>query len=246
MDRRSAAIRVDRRLTETWAGYLRYNYQRQDLSNISDPEAPADEKLENLRLGDIGLTLLRDRRDDPLLTTHGSYFTISTRLFAKYLFSDSEFVKSRLSASGTWTFRNGTSLATSIRVGVLNTYGSTESVPISERFFAGGQSTIRGFELDGVGPQEDGRPVGGEASLILNQEFRFPVWGRLGGVLFYDAGNVYRELGDFDPSDLRHVLGTGIRFNAPFGPLRLEYGVKLDREAGESPGEWHFAIGAVF
>jgi outer membrane protein insertion porin family len=246
MDRRSTAIRVDRRINETWAGYVRYNYQRQDLSNISDPGAPEDEKLEDLQLGDIGLTLLRDRRDDPLMTTSGTYFTISARIFNELLLSESDFVKSRVAASGTWSFGNGSSLATSVRVGVLNSYGSTTSVPISERFFAGGQSTIRGFKLDEVGPQDDGRPTGGEASLILNQEFRFPVWGHFGGVLFYDAGNVYSDLSGFDPTDLRHVLGAGVRFNAPFGPVRLEYGWKLDREAEESSGELHFAIGAVF
>jgi outer membrane protein insertion porin family len=167
-------------------------------------------------------------------------------VFSKLLLSESEFVKSRLSASGTWTFANGTTFASSARIGVLNTYGSTETVPISERFFAGGQSTIRGFPLDEVGPQEDGRPVGGEAAFVLNQEFRFPVWGRFGGVLFYDAGNVYRQLSDFDPTDLRHVVGAGVRFNAPFGPLRLEYGWKLDRKDGESPGQLHVAVGAVF
>ena len=65
-------------------------------------------------------------------------------------------------------------------------------------------------------------------------------------MLFYDAGNVYRELSDFDLSDIRHVAGAGVRFNAPFGPIRLEYGWKLDREPDESRGELHFAIGAVF
>ena len=54
MDRRSTAIRVDHRLGEAWTGYLRYNHQRQDLSDISDPAAPEEEKLENLKLGDIG------------------------------------------------------------------------------------------------------------------------------------------------------------------------------------------------
>jgi outer membrane protein insertion porin family len=119
-------------------------------------------------------------------------------------------------------------------------------VPLSERFFAGGDSTLRGFPRDGVDPVGAEGVVGGEAMLLLNQEFRFPIWSSLKGVLFYDAGNLYGELADFDPANLRHVLGVGVRYETPIGPLRFEYGRKLDREEGESSGELFFAIGAAF
>jgi outer membrane protein insertion porin family len=88
--------------------------------------------------------------------------------------------------------------------------------------------------------------IGGEASLIFNQEFRFPIWRTLHGVLFYDAGQVYLSIDDIDPSDLRHVLGGGLRLLTPIGPLRLEYGAKLDRETGESSGELFLSIGTPF
>lgn len=246
IDRRSTAFRVDRRINPRWRGYLRYNWQRQDLSDVTDVVALQEEKLENLLLGDIGLALVRDERDDPLLTTRGTYFTIGARLFNESLLSDSDFWKVRVSGSGVHTFRNGLSFATSARLSLAETYGDTRRIPISERYFAGGHSTLRGFPRDEVGPLEDGRPVGGEVMLLLNQELRFPIWGSLKGVVFYDAGNIYEELEEFDPSDLRHVLGTGARFDTPFGPLRVEYGWKLDRESGESGGEFHLAIGASF
>jgi outer membrane protein insertion porin family len=75
---------------------------------------------------------------------------------------------------------------------------------------------------------------------------RFPIAGAFHGVAFYDAGNVYRTLPDFDPFDLRHVLGAGIRLETPIGPLRAEYGWKLDRETGEEPGKFFFSIGNAF
>jgi outer membrane protein insertion porin family len=248
LDRDSVAFRVDRRLSPTWKGYLRYNFQKQDLSDVSDPTAPEDEKLENLKLGDVGVALVQDLRDDPLMTTRGTYFLVGGNWFSKVLFSDSNFIKGNAFGNATLTFGNRATFATSVRISLGSPYGETAEIPISERFFAGGQSTIRGFGLDEVGPKnpETGRPLGGEARLILNQEFRFPLWGRFRGVLFYDAGNVYRKLSDLDPFDLRHVLGIGARFNAPFGPVRAEYGWKMDRERGESAGEFHFAIGAVF
>ena len=105
---------------------------------------------------------------------------------------------------------------------------------------------MRGFPRDGWGRTPNGEPSGGEALLILNEELRFPIWRELKGVVFYDAGNVYAEVGDFDPTDLRHVLGTGLRLDTAIGPIQLEYGRKLDREPGESTGELFFAIGGVF
>ena len=110
-----------------------------------------------------------------------------------------------------------------------------------------GSFSLCGFPRDEVGPVGSGGcRLGGEALLLLNTEWRFPIWGALRGVFFYDAGNVYLEAADLDPSDLRHVLGAGLRFETPIGPLRLEYGHKLDRLAGESDGELFIAIGSAF
>ena len=82
--------------------------------------------------------------------------------------------------------------------------------------------------------------------LIVNEELRFPIWRDLKGVIFYDVGNVYVQVSDFDPSDVRHVLGLGLRLETAIGPLRLEYGRKLDREPGESAGEFFLSIGSAF
>jgi outer membrane protein insertion porin family len=120
-------------------------------------------------------------------------------------------------------------------------------VPLAERFFAGGSQTIRGFELDEAGPvDENGDPLGGEALLILNQEYRFPIWGPVRGVLFYDLGTVWATVDSIDLSELRHVLGTGVRLETPIGPIRFEYGWKVDRREGESPGAFYFSIGSLF
>jgi outer membrane protein insertion porin family len=128
-----------------------------------------------------------------------------------------------------------------VRAGVALPFGDTDSIPISESYFAGGDSTLRGFPRDGVGPS-----TGGEALFLVNQEYRFPIWDGVVGVVFYDTGNVYADSADIDLTDLRHVLGAGVRYETPIGPLRLEYGRKLDREPGESLGELFFTIGSAF
>ena len=108
-----------------------------------------------------------------------------------------------------------------------------EDLPASERFFAGGDSTIRGYALDRVGAPEtittNGYPTGGNAVLLLNAELRFPVWRDVGAVLFVDGGNVFRRVTEFDIGELRGSVGFGLRYQSPVGPIRLDLGFKLDR-----------------
>ncbi len=242
----STAVRIEHEFGTKWKGFLRYSLQNVDLFDVEDEVALWEEKLEDLRLGDVGLTFVRDSRDDPVLTRSGMLFSISGQLFSQPLLSEASFVKTAASLSWVHTFGNGTSFATGARLGWASPYGSTDHVPLPERFFAGGASTLRGFPRDGVEPVGEGDLVGGEVVLLLNQEYRFPLWKTLKGVVFYDAGNLYGTSSDFDPFDLRHVLGAGLRLEMPIGPLRLEYGRKLDRENGESSGELYFSIGAAF
>jgi outer membrane protein insertion porin family len=138
--------------------------------------------------------------------------------------------------------------AQSIRVGLAYPFGISDSIPLAERFYAGGDTTVRGFAFEQLGPKDPvtGEPVGGESLFIVNEEYRFPLWRFLRGAVFFDAGNVTGSLSDFDPLDLRPTLGAGFRIDTPIGPFRVEYGWKLDREEGESPGELHITIGQAF
>jgi len=241
-DRRSAAFRVERRFSERWTSYLRYSYQRVDLSDVQPTalDTLKEQKLENLVLGDVGVSAIRDTRDDPFSPRSGTLVSSEVRWFAAPLLSQADFVKTFSRYSVTHTFDRGSSVAGGVRLGVSVPYGGTAQVPLSERFFAGGDSTLRGFPRDAVLPE------GGEALFLVNAEWRVPLWKSLRGVLFYDTGNVYPRASDLDPTDLRHVLGLGVRFETPIGPLRFEYGHKLDRREGESSGEYFIAIGSAF
>jgi outer membrane protein assembly complex protein YaeT len=241
-DRVTAALRVEKRLTPTWISLLRYSLQRVNLSDVTvTPEEIKDDRLVEGRLGDVGIAFVRDTRDSPFMARTGSYVTLGTRVFAKALASEYTFVKNSLNWARIRTSRKNRTVASSVRIGLAFPFGGDGTVPISEAYFAGGDSTLRGFPRDKVGPEG-----GGESMLLLNEEFRFPIWRAFRGVLFYDAGNVWVDTQDFDPTDLRHVLGTGIRLETPIGPIRVEYGRKLDRKRGESSGELFLAIGSAF
>ena len=142
--------------------------------------------------------------------------------------------------------RTRTVFAVGGRLGMAHGLGG-QSVGVSERFFSGGGTTIRGFDQNTLGPQDfSGQPAGGNAVLILNNEFRFPVYGFLDGVTFVDAGNVYRHIEDFSLSDLRTSAGAGLRIRTPYALIRLDYGVNLRPRPGEIRGKFFFSIGQAF
>jgi outer membrane translocation and assembly module TamA len=89
-------------------------------------------------------------------------------------------------------------------------------------------------------------PIGGQALIVLNEEFRYPIWRALQGSVFVDIGNVYPRVRDLDLSGLRYDVGLGLRLQTPVGPVRVEYGRKVDPRPGESNGELFLSIGNGF
>jgi outer membrane protein assembly factor BamA len=137
--------------------------------------------------------------------------------------------------------------ARSTRFGVEVPLGNTAEldIPLPERFFAGGGTSLRGFGLNQAGPRDPvtGFPIGGLALLAFNQELRFPmklpfVGNRLGGTVFYDAGNVFSDINHvslaWKPSSLSnlnyfsHTVGFGVRYPTPIGPVRVDLGYQLN------------------
>jgi outer membrane translocation and assembly module TamA len=138
--------------------------------------------------------------------------------------------------------------ARSVRFGVEQTLPGTQEVdiPLPERFFAGGGTSLRGFSLNQAGPRDmtTGFPIGGLALLAFNQEIRFPmklpfIGNRLGGTLFYDAGNVYTDVSHISfawkpPANdnnlpyFSHTIGFGVRYPTPVGPVRVDFGYQLN------------------
>jgi outer membrane protein insertion porin family len=250
-NRRALSIRLERRPKLRWITFLRYTIQDVRIFDITDaPAALAkifEDKLSNIRLADIGLGVVRDTRDDAFAPTRGGYGSIEGSVFANPIGSEASFVKLFVRGSFTMSLPRGNRLALFLRIGAEQPFSDTEVVPLSERFFAGGSNTLRGFATDTVGGVKlSGFYAGGESLLLLNNEWTFPIWRALRGEVFLDAGNVYPTVGDFDPTDLRSSAGLGLRLDTPIGPIRVEYGWKLDRKPDESAGELVFGIGVLF
>jgi outer membrane protein insertion porin family len=201
----------------------------------------------------------RDTRDSYLDATKGSFISLGNEIAPSWLGSDFGFVRWFGQYStyfalkkpppvpyGEEPRRSRLVYATSIRIGLQRGL-SDEGIVLTDRFFAGGGTTIRGFEQDSVGPRTpSGKPVGGNAMLVLNNELRFPLVWFFDGVAFSDIGNVYPNVAQFSLTDVRKSAGFGLRIRNPFVVLRFDYGIKLDRRPGESFGAFFFSIGQAF
>ena len=140
--------------------------------------------------------------------------------------------------------------ALSGRAGMAWPQRDTVEVPINERFYLGGGTTVRGYLQDSIGPPFEAAtsakvPTGGSSMIQLNAEARLNAAGGNGVVLFVDGGNVWIDQ-QIRLHELRASYGAGLRYATPVGPLRLDYGQKIHRRPGESPGELHFNIGHAF
>ena len=159
-----------------------------------------------------------------------------------------DFVKARLETAWFFDWPPPTIIAVGARLGLGAPFGSSTSIPAEERFLAGGASTVRGYREQRLGPIDaNGNPTGGNAQLILNLEYRFPIWRWLSGAVFVDAGNVFSEVRDLSVADLKVGTGGGFRIVSPVGPVRLDIGYPLVRQAGqEQKVRYHFSVGYPF
>jgi outer membrane protein assembly complex protein YaeT len=131
----------------------------------------------------------------------------------------------------------------------LNHSGPDEptTIPIDERFFNGGATSVRSFGERDLGPHDPkGNPIGGEFYTIFNVEYTFPIYGELQGAAFFDAGDLLPTSEELGVDDMRYALGLGLRYKLPIGPIRLDYGFNPDRQTGEDIGAFHFSFGFAF
>jgi outer membrane protein insertion porin family len=193
----------------------------------------------------IGVSQTLDYRNNKVLPTRGYIFDASLD-FAPNGIGVSTFIRGRVRFSYYVPVTAKSVLALGARAGLISSL-SSEELPIDERFFNGGATTVRSFSELTLGPRDDaGYPLGGESFTVFNIEYTFPIWGDVYGALFVDAGNVVQDASAFGLEDMRYALGGGLRYNLPIGAVRFDYGVNPSPRPGDAQGAFHFAIGVAF
>ena len=241
---------------------LRYDFNKTSLSHLLVPELvlPRDR---NIHLSTFSGTLIRDTRDKPLDAHQGILATLDLALTPGPLGSSASFAK----ALGQYAFYkpiHSMIFANSVRIGLAKAFASS-FVPTSQLYFSGGGTSLRGFPIDQAGPQRlvpfcgvlQGQsgcvnvtvPVGGRQLFILNSELRFPlkIMKALGGVVFYDGGNVYSaiNLASF-VNNYTNTIGVGLRYATPIGPVRIDIGRNLNPVPGIGATQYFITLGQAF
>lgn len=241
---------------------IRYDFNKTVLSHLLVPGLvlPQDQ---NVHLSTFSGTLLRDTRDKPLDAHRGSFSTLNLGITPTALGSSASFAK----LTGQYAFYkqlHSVVFANSIRLGLAKSFAGS-FVPTSQLYFSGGGSSLRGFPIDEAGPQRIvpfcnvlsqqtacvniTLPVGGRELFILNSEVRFPLHinKALGGVIFYDGGNVYSAINFQNfANNYTNTVGIGLRYATPIGPIRIDVGRNLNPVSGIGTTQYYITLGQAF
>jgi outer membrane protein insertion porin family len=231
-----------------WNALYRVSQDRiSDVNALGSPELLSEEGTHLTSL--VGLSLSRDTRDSVFDPTRGGTASIGLD-FAGVGFGE-RFVRGVF----TTTYYQPTPwldhvLSFRLMAGYASGWDKVP-VPLFERFYLGGSNSLRQFKSLQVSPKDStGTRVGGNAELLGTIEYQIPLFFGIKAAIFYDVGNVWgpdiSAGSKIDPTDLRHGAGLGFRWNSPFGPIKVDYGIKLDQKKGESLGNFNFSAGSSF
>jgi outer membrane protein insertion porin family len=249
-DSLGGTIRFSHPFAEYWRWQTSYRMTSDEISDVrGDDPLILDEEGTRLTSA-VTLGLTRDSRDVIAAPTKGG-FTVLTLDFAG-LGGDSKFVKAVASTTYFKPIWLGHILSGRIEGGYGFGWaedglsGRTE-LPIFERFYLGGPNSIRSFKARRISPVDDsGTRIGGTSEVLGNVEYIVPLPFNFRVAGFFDVGNVYGFSTKFDLTDTREAAGAGIRWQSPFGPIRVDYGINLDRRKGEDFGAIQFSVGSPF
>ncbi len=188
-------------------------------------------------------SVVRDSRNNPFVPVTGSMSILKIEYAGGILKGDDNFYRGEASWSRYQKVWPGWISASRLKMGYVKEFGDSRDVPIDARFYAGGANSIRGYAENDLGPRlADGTPSGANLLLIANQEFRFPLIGKLWGSFFADAGNGFFKLEDIKLSRVAFSYGLGFQFISPAGPIRLDYARRIDTDETDPGYRFHFTI----
>jgi len=241
--------------------FLRYSFSDTQITNLIIPDLIPSSSDLKVRLSTLSATLSNDTRDSVLDAHRGVFQSLEVDLNPEALGSSVSFIKMLGQVAHYRKLRSSNVIwANSVRVGFDTPFAGSH-VPLSQLFFSGGGSTLRGFPLNGAGPQRSIQvcsqggsgnctqiavPQGGRQLFLVNSEFRipFPIRKGLGVAAFYDGGNVFRTIGFH--GQYTNTIGGGLRYATPVGPVRIDIGHNLNAPRGISSLQYFITLGQSF
>lgn len=253
-------VRLGKEFTDFVKADTSYRYESIDISNIAD-NASQDlmDEVGTNKVSSLSFGATFDNRDNVFAPLRGNYLNASTTIAGGPLSGDKDFWKFFGTASHYFPMPFNSVIEVKGRVAVADKYDDTKKVPIYERYFAGGADTIRGYHERKVGPYDTNSkdPLGGNSMLIGNIEYTVPVISFIKVAGFFDIGNVWEKVGQIgqkkdtynNTGSFKKGVGFGIRIKTPLGPVKLDYGIPLDKEPADTDrgsGKVHFSMSRSF
>jgi outer membrane protein insertion porin family len=256
-------LRLGRELSDYWK--IGATLKRDEITISDVPSTASPDLLKEVgknTISSITPGVSFDSRDNAFDTRKGDLLSASFQYAGSWLGGTKDFWKFYGRGSHYIPLPWNSALEFKLRVGLAEPTSDTNYIPIYERFFAGGSSTIRGYEERMAGPVDlnTKEPLGGDAMIVGNIEYTYPLFDFLKVAGFFDIGNVWDKIGDIGASNnyyqgiintggLKKSFGLGLRMKTPFGPISVDYGIPLDAEPGKpdkSSGRFHFSASHDF
>ncbi len=242
------ALRLGYELRQYLRGNVMYKYEDVEVTDVSQLASITLRAEEGeSTVSSVTFSIVHNTLDNPMFPLKG-WLNIGTSEFAgTFLGGNTDFVKLQADTGVYIPIVWDTTVHLRGRIGWGEGIGG-DRLPVFERYFVGGISTVRGYDVRTLGPEVDGVLIGGNKELIFNAEFIFPISSqlKLRGLVFCDAGNAFSEDESIKFQNLRFSTGAGFRWFSPMGPLTFVLGFPLDREPDEDPYAVQFSIGTPF
>ena len=247
-DTEAISVNVKREISEKTTARLEYSFESLELSDVSPGAQLSSEDEGQTDVGAIIPEIIHDSRDDFFEPTSGVLSNIRLEIASKALVSKAQFYKVEAGSRRYLSIGDNMIVAAILRLGVVKSYGDSDEVIISKRFFMGGLNSVRGYSLDDLGPKDStGEPIGGNYMINFNTELRRPMYRSIKGVVFLDTGSLWLDQAPHNDTTLRVSAGLGLRWSSPIGPLSLDYGYKLNPATEEEEKfRIHVSIGHAF
>ncbi|MFA5117032.1 MAG: outer membrane protein assembly factor BamA, partial [Candidatus Omnitrophota bacterium] len=245
-------LRLNKEITEYLAGLMMYRYEIIEISEI--PTTATEDFQKEAGRNAISSTmfgLTYDRRDNVFNPTRGYLLSGTFEVAGGPFGGDKDFRRFIGSGSKFFPLFYGSVIEFTGRIGVAEPFGDSEEIPIYERFFAGGGDSIRGYEERKVGPFDPitKDPLGGNSMMLGTVEYTYPLFSFFKLAAFMDTGNVWEKADDLASGGFKSAVGFGIRVKTPMGPVKVDYGIPMNKQPGEtkrSNGRFNFSVGSGF
>ena len=225
----------------------RYQLDKNYFMN-GNPVRAATAGIRNSTLSKISFATTYDTRNSFADPTKGYYLLVAMDIINEIKGEQANFFKFRAGVGVYTGFWKVFGLLNDLRFNRIETIGSNVNVPGNERFFLGGDSTIRGFPLDSIGPKDaNGDAVGANMSWIHNIELRIKATNTFQIAVWHDMGSLTDTFSQINTTTFKESIGPGIRIMTPVGPIKLDWGFVLPPTTGADPDQrFHFSFGNVF